>query len=167
MITITIPFDLIILLLGTSTYKNPCTQANVVLKKTSLSFAPTACEDTFCSWVVLSLGWSQEQIPWLHWTHSDFKSFRSHKSWNSFSNLKELSHNFRPLSQPRLAPQWRHLSFPLLPSFLPPSTPLTSVEHLLCVRNSSSLEIAGTRKDGWLWGHQYGNDRDRVKGQSR
>lgn len=57
--------------------------------------------------------------------------------------------------------------FPFFPLFLPPSTPLTSVEHLLCVRNSSSLEIAGTRKDGWLWGHQYGNDRDRVKGQSR
>ena len=103
----------------TSTYRNPCTQANVLLKKT---FAPTACEDTFWSWVFLSLGWNHEQIPWLHWMLSEFKSFWSCKSWNSFSNLKELSHNFRILAQPRLAPQCRHLSF-LLPPSSSPSLP--------------------------------------------
>ena len=52
--------------------------------------------------------------------------------WKSWVTTSDLSPSPGLLHNEDIFP------FPFLSLFLPPSTPLTSVEHLLCVRNSSS-----------------------------
>ena len=139
-ITIKIPFDLIILLLGLQLAKILAHRQMLYWRK-HLCFLPPL--------PVKTLSAAGSCCPLVE-TKSRFHDFTgcpqilkvySHVSheivsviWKSWITTSDLSPSPGLLHNEDIFP------FPFLSLFLPPSTPLTSVEHLLCVRNSSRTQ---------------------------